>query len=149
MRYTVTLFLLFLVSPGAFAQQQTDYNKGDYKEVMAQLMAFYNANDASGFNSLFSDRSHDNGRFTRGRILALKDKYREMESYRFARTREDGIVVFRVSYAKYRGKYPDENEKYHAGWVGFTLDNNKKILRLRFPTTAYTGDGQRYLLRTR
>lgn len=123
-----------------FAQERKDY-----REAMGKVMAYYNNNDAAGLNSLFSGRASNRGYYTRDKISDLRYNLREMTSYKYIRQREDGLIIFKVTFVKYRGKYP-ELHRGHIGWVGMRLDKNNKLLRLSLPTTSYSSDQPHYLL---
>ncbi len=140
MRYRVLLVLLLLLPAMAMAQ-----GRKDYKYALSQFMAAYNSNDAGAVRALFSDKSHDGASFTSGKISRLKSELREMRSFTYVRQREDGLVIFRVKYTKYHGKYKDLHPD-HTGWVGLRLDQNNKIVRFKMPTYAYPQDSPRYIM---
>ena len=140
-RYPALILLLSLLPAMAMAQ-----GRKDYKAAMAQFMALYNSNDAAGISGLFSAKSGDRGRYTSGKLYSLKTELRDLRSFTYLRQREDGLIIFSVRYAKYKGKYPELHQGT-TGYIGLRLDKDNKILRLRMPTYAYPGDEQRYLFK--
>jgi len=135
------LFLLLLAIPLSAPAK----GKKSFKRAVGQFVAAYNSGDPGSLYEAFSPKSRDRGRFTRAKLVHLKDRYRSIKSYSFSHEREDGMHIFVVKFAKPR--YDDPSWIPNA-WLGVWLDDKGKILKLRFPTPGHLDGKERYLLTT-
>ena len=143
MRYAVFFAFLLLLPGMAMAQ-----GKG-HRAAIAQFVQCYNNLDAAGMSTLFSSRSADKNRYTRAHLAQLHNRFRNIKSFSFARQREDGLIIYTVKFVK--PHYNDPTFIPNA-WVGVYLDkkangdDKDKVLKLKFPTSAYLDGGERYFL---
>ena len=124
----------------AFAQERKDY-----REAMGKVVECYNNNSAACLSGLFTSGSSNRGIYSQSKVNQLRTEMREIVSYKYMRQREDGMIIFKVTFARYHGPYKDLYRN-HKGCVGLRLDKNKKITRLSLPTMAYPPDHPHYAL---
>jgi len=139
MKYPILAIILLMLP--AIGRGQ---NMKEYREVVSQVVACYNSTDAAGLSALFAPNSRLKERYNRNYLSDLLFDNRAIVSYHYMRQREDGLAIFRIKYAKYKGKY---KENYHPrnGYLGIHLDRNKKITYLGLPTSASYNNEPRYL----
>ncbi len=138
MKYPILALLLIVLPAVGMAQTMKEY-----REVVSQVVACYNSTDANGLAALFAPNSRLKERYNRNLLSDLLYDNRAIVSYRYMRQREDGLAIFRIKYAKYKGKYK-ENYYPRNGYLGIHLDRNKKITYLGLPTSASFNNEPRY-----